>query len=107
MASRTKRKARKGSILPRSKAKRRLAWMAVATGTAYAAAAITNTALSQGYQAVRGKQPPEDELARGTSWPAVLGWSMASAAVVALAQVLVQRGAAAGWKAATGMQPPR
>ena len=69
MAARTKRKARKGSLLPRSKAKRRLAWMAVATGTAYAAAAITNTALSQGYKAVKGKQPPEDELARGTSWP--------------------------------------
>ena len=107
MAARTKRKARNGIVLPRSKAKRRLAWMAVATGSAYAAAALTNTALSQGYKKVRGKMPPEDELARGTSWPAVLGWSVATAAVVAVAQVVAQRGAAAGWKLATGLQPPR
>jgi hypothetical protein len=63
--------------------------------------------LNSSFEKVRGKKPPQDPLARGTSWPRVIGWSVATAAIVAIAQVGAQRGAAGLFERATGHRPPR
>ena len=84
-----------------------MAWTLVAGGAAYAAAAGTQALMSTGWRAARDEDPPDMALGRGTSWAAVLGWSAATAAVVAAAQLFAQRGAALGWERVTGRQPPR
>lgn len=63
--------------------------------------------LARSYERARGKKAPRDPLARGTSWPSVIGWSLVSGSVVALAQIAAQRGAASVFERATGHRPPR
>ena len=59
------------------------------------------------YEAARRKKPPQDPLARGTNWPAVIGWGLATAVVATLVQVAAQRGAAGLFEQVTGHRPPR
>ena len=95
------------SVKLKSKRGRRLAWTAIAAGAGYAASRGTEMLLERSYEKARGKKPPLDPLARGTSWPRVIGWTLVSGAVVALAQVGAQRGAASLFARATGHTPPR
>jgi hypothetical protein len=88
------------------KVARRAAWGVVAAGTAYVASRGAQVALARGYEAARGKEAPPDPLEPGTSWRAVIGWSIATAVVVGLVQVFAQRAAAEGWTYATGHRPP-
>lgn len=100
-------KIRRPSLSMKSRRQRRLAWTAVAAGAGYAASRGTVLLLNRSYEKARGKRPPRDPLARGTSWPRVLGWSVATAVVVAVAQVAAERGAAGLFERATGHRPPR
>ena len=104
MATKTRRRP---TISPKSRRGRRLAWAAIAAGAGYAASRGTEMLLDKSFEKARGKKPPQDPLARGTSWPKVIGWSLATAAVVALAQLGAQRGAASLFERATGHRPPR
>ena len=98
---------RRPSITPHTRRGRRLAWTAIAAGAGFAASRGTEMLLDRSFEKARGKKPPEDPLARGTSWPRVIGWSLVTGAVVALAQVGAQRGAASLFEQATGHRPPR
>ena len=91
----------------KKRARRRAAWGLVAAGAAYIASRGTESLLDKGWERTRGKKPPRDPLARGTSWPVVIGWAAATAALVGVSQVLAQRGAAFGWKRVVGSEPPR
>ena len=91
----------------KKQARRRAAWGLVAAGAAYLASRGTERLMDSAWQRARGKKPPRDPPARGTSWPVVLGWAAATAAVVGVSQVVAQRGAAAGWKRLVGTHPPR
>ena len=91
----------------KGKVARRVAWGAVAAGTAYVASRGAQLALERGYEAANGKQAPPDPLEPGTSWRSVIGWSIATAVVVGVVQVFAQRAAAEGWTRATGHRPPR
>jgi hypothetical protein len=101
------RNGRKSKISIKSKLARRAAWGLVAAGSAFAASRGAQAAMSRGYEAVRGKKSPGDPRTRGSSWASVMGWSVATAVVVGLVQLLAERGAVAGWTYATGRQPPR
>jgi hypothetical protein len=100
-------KIRRPSLSMKSRRQRRLAWTAVAAGAGYAASRGTELLLNRSYETARGKRPPRDPLARGTSWSRVIGWSVATAVVVAVAQVAAERGAADLFERATGHRPPR
>ena len=102
-----KKKIRRPSISPKSRRGRQLAWTAIAAGAGYAASRATQMLLDRAYEKTRGEDAPTDSLARGTSWPTVLGWTMATAVVVAVAQVGARRGAAGLFERATGHRPPR
>ena len=98
---------RKSKIGIKSKLARRAAWGLVAAGTAFAASRGAQAAMTHGYEEGRGKRSPADPRTRGASWPALIGWTVATAVVVGLVQLLAERGAVAGWTYATGRQPPR
>ena len=102
-----KKKIRRPSISPTSRRGSQLAWAALAAGTGYAASRATQMLLDRAWEKTHGEKPPRDPLARGTSWPTVLGWTMATAVVVAVAQVGAKRGAAGLFERATGHRPPR
>ncbi len=82
-------------------------WMVVGAGSAMLAASAVQSVLDAGWRAVTDDEPPADPMARGVSWRDALIWAAASAAAVAVAQMLARRGAAAGWKVATGGGPPK
>ncbi len=94
-------------ISKKKQARRRAAWGLVAAGAAYVASRGTEVLLDRGLEKAGGRKAPRDPLARGTSWPAVIGWAAATAAVVGVSQVLAQRSAAAGWRRVVGSNPPR
>ena len=106
MATKTRRIGRP-SLSPKSRRRRQLAWTAVAAGAGYVASKGVKLAMSRSYEAARGKKPPQDPLARGTNWPAVIGWGLATAVVATLVQVAAQRGAAGLFEQVTGHRPPR
>ena len=98
---------RRPTLSPKSRRRRDLAWTAVAAGAGYAASKGTQLLMNKSYERTRGKRPPRDPMARRTSWAKVIGWSVATAVVVGLAQVAAQRGAASLFERATGHRPPR
>ena len=98
---------RRPALSPKSRRRRDLAWTAVAAGAGFAASRGTQLLLNKSFEKTRGKKPPRDPMARRTSWTKVIGWSVATAVVVALAQVAAQRGAASLFERATGHRPPR
>ena len=102
-----KTRRRVPSLSRKSKRRRDLAWTAVAAGAGFAASKGTQLLMNKSYEKTRGKKPPRGPLARRTSWTKVIGWSVATAVVVALAQVAAQRGAASLFERATGHRPPR
>ena len=100
-------RTRRPTLSPKARRRRDLAWSAVAAGAGFAASKGTKMLLGKSYQKARGKKPPRDPMARRTSWPAVIAWSIAGAVVVTLAQLAAQRGAACLFERATGHRPPR
>ena len=101
------RSRRRPTLSPKSRRRRDLAWSAVAAGAGFAASRGTSMLLDKSYEKARGKKAPRDPMARRTSWPAVIGWSIAGAVVVTLVQLAAQRGAASLFERATGHRPPQ
>jgi hypothetical protein len=86
---------------------RKAMWALVGAGSAMLASTIVEQSLDAGWSAVRRDKPPRDPSMPGFSWPVALVWTVASAVAVGVAQLAARRGAAAGWKKATGRKPPR
>ena len=82
-------------------------WALVGAGAGLAAGAVADRALDAGWRAVKDEDPPTDAGLSGVSWPTAILWTAASATVVGLAQLAARRGAAVGWKKATGRKPPK
>jgi hypothetical protein len=81
-------------------------WKALATGAAIVAGIAIRKLLEAGWQKARHTDPPANPAAPGTTWGEALGWTVASGIGVGLARLIAQRGAAAGWRKATGALPP-
>jgi hypothetical protein len=83
------------------------AWKVVGTGGAILAGILARKALIAAWtKSARMPNPPTNPASRTTSWGEAIGWTVASGVVVAIARLLAERGAAAGWQKAMGSLPP-
>src|SRR5687768_13872538 len=82
-------------------------WALVGAGSAMIASTAVEQVLESGWRRVRDDDPPWDPSLPGFRWSVAIIWTVASATAVGVAQLAARRGAAAGWKKATGKKPPR
>ena len=81
-------------------------WKVVAALSALVAARVAHNALDKAWGRVRGGEPPRNPASHETTWGEAIAWAAASGFAVALARLVAMRGAAAGWRKATGSLPP-
>ena len=90
-----------------SKRTEETAWKVIGTGGAILAGMMARKALVALWtRSARMPNPPTNPASRTTSWGEALAWTVASGLVVAVARLLAERGAAAGWEKAMGSLPP-
>ena len=82
------------------------AWRVAATGLGIVASIIARKVLVSAWKSIQHSDPPANPAAPGTTWPESVAWALATGAGVAVARLVVARGAAAGWVKATGKLPP-
>jgi hypothetical protein len=80
-------------------------WWLVSTGAAVAARALTRSAMERGWKGATGRRPPQNPAAPSVPWRSALAWALAAGALASLTGLLAERGAAAGWRRATGSYP--
>jgi Protein of unknown function (DUF4235) len=81
-------------------------WKLVGVGSGLGAAKVSRTVLDTVWAKTRGGEPPRNPAAPGTTWGEALAWAVASGVTVAIARLVVTRGAAALWESVTGALPP-
>ena len=69
-------------------------------------ALVARKALTMGWKAVRGKEPPANPEHPEVTWPEAASWAIVSGAVVGLARMLAQKRVATTWHRSTGSLPP-
>jgi hypothetical protein len=84
----------------------KIAWKVTAIGSGVLAGVIVKKAVIAGWKAAKKQDPPANPAAPGTSWTDALPWTIATAVGAAVARLVAERGAAAGWAKATGHLPP-
>jgi hypothetical protein len=89
-----------------SEAVEKTVWKIAAAGAAVAAGLVVRKILVTIWRSARKSDPPADAGDLSAPFGEVLGWAMATAVGAAVAKVVAQRGAAAGWEKATGHRPP-
>lgn len=82
------------------------AWRLIAGASGVAAAAATRQALRAVWRARKHDDPPANPAAPGTTWPDAMLWAVATGVALGVARLVAMRGAAAGWRRATGKLPP-
>ena len=98
MARKTKRKLAR--FVGRHLDGNRLQLVALSAGAGLVAERLAFNALSRGWRAVRGDDPPTDPEHPDVAWKEALAWAAISGVTVALVGLAARRGAAAGWKLA-------
>jgi hypothetical protein len=83
----------------------RIMWKVAAGGAAVVAGLAVRKVLAQVWVRTQHSEPPEDPAAPGTRWSEAAAWTIATGVGMALAKLVAARGAA-GWRRATGSQPP-
>jgi hypothetical protein len=84
----------------------KIAWKITAIGSGVLAGLVVKKAIVAAWKATMKDDPPANPAAPGTSWTDALPWTVATAAGAAVARLVAERGAAAGWEKATGHLPP-
>lgn len=85
----------------------RVAWMVVSAGAAWLARTAARRALKRaGWSELSGKKAIR-RIGRDTSLGRVLALTAATAAAMAVAELLAHHGAEAGWRRVTGRRPPK
>jgi len=84
----------------------RTAWKVGATAAAVFAGIAVRKLLTAGWTKARRSAPPANPAAPETTWPEALAWTAATGIAVGIARLVATRGAAAGWRKATGVLPP-
>jgi hypothetical protein len=82
------------------------AWKAIGALSGMAAAKFARKAITTGWKRTVGGEPPTNPASPSTTWTEALAWAALSGVAVAVARLIVQRGAAATWRKATGSLPP-
>lgn len=83
-----------------------MTWRAVGAVSGLAAAAATRQALTTLWRARTHDDPPANPASPSTSWNQALTWAVATGVALGVARLVALRGAAAGWRRATGSLPP-
>jgi hypothetical protein len=78
----------------------RLQLVALSAGAGLVAERLAFNALSRGWRAVRGDDPPSDPEHPDVEWKEALAWAALSGVTMALVGLAARRGAAAGFKRA-------
>lgn len=84
----------------------RILWKMAAAGAAVVVGLATRKAVDVAWRTMRKGQPPRGPGDPSASWAEALGWAAATAVGAAVGRVVAERGAAAGWRRATGRFPP-
>jgi Protein of unknown function (DUF4235) len=84
----------------------KLMWRVVGAASGIAAAAATRALLTRAWRAGKHHDPPANPASASTSWPDALLWAVATGIALGVARLVAVRGAAAGWRKATGALPP-
>lgn len=71
-----------------------------------AAAAVTRQVLNRVWRARQHDDAPANPAAPSTTWPDAVLWAVATGVALGVARLVAMRGAAAGWRKATGALPP-
>ena len=83
-----------------------IVWKVAVGGAGVASAALVKKGLSFAWRGATRDGPPHDPSDPHTPWKDALLWTIASAVGIAIAQLVAQRGADAGWRKVTGQAPP-
>jgi hypothetical protein len=89
-----------------ARTKDKLMWRVVGAASGIAAAAVTRHALTSAWRAGKHDDPPANPASSSTSWPDAVLWAVATGVALGVARLVALRGAAAGWRKATGALPP-
>jgi hypothetical protein len=84
----------------------RMLWKVAAAGTAIVAGLTTRKLMDTAWRAARKHDPPRHPEAPGVGWAGAIAWTVATGVGVAVARLVAERGAVAGWRRATGKLPP-
>lgn len=84
----------------------KLAWRAVAAGTAALAAFAARKSSRAAYRKAMDEDPPDNPAEPGVSWKQALTWTAGVALAGAVMRVVARRLSASGWEKATGERPP-
>lgn len=86
----------------------KLKWKVVSTGSAILGSMVSRKLLQSIWTSFGpgDVEPPLNPADRRTDWSAALQWTIAAGIGVGIGRLVSQRGAAAGWEAATGSPPP-
>lgn len=81
-------------------------WKLAATGAAVLASVVVRNLAMAVWRGVAKNEPPNNPADPATSWGEALAWTAATGLVIGVARMVASRGAAAGWRRATGSLPP-
>ncbi len=81
-------------------------WKLLGNGAAIAAAMVARKALTSGWEAAMGTEPPENPADPSTDWKEAVGWGMLTGAVVGVARMMASREAARMAQKASGGDLP-
>lgn len=81
-------------------------WKLGAAAAGFAAAAAMRKLVTYAWKTARRSEPPHDPVSPETPWGEALAWTLATAVGVGIGRLLAERGAAVGWRKATGNRPP-
>ena len=80
-------------------------WVVVGYAAAMLAGVAVRRSLEGGWRKVRKEDPPRQPASPETTWTEALLWSALTGMAVGVARVIARRGAASGWRRATGRWP--
>jgi hypothetical protein len=84
----------------------KIAWKLAVVGSALIAGLGTQKAVVALWKKTVHSDPPENPANPSTGWGEALGFTVATAAAMAVSKTVAARAAAAGWEKATGQLPP-
>lgn len=84
----------------------KIVWKLGAAGAAFAAATAVRKLMAVAWKGAKKTDPPSDPASEDVSWSDAVMWTAATAVGIGVAKLVAARGAAVGWKKATGERPP-
>lgn len=81
-------------------------WKLAATGAAVLASMVVRNLAMAVWRGVAKNEPPNNPADPATGWGEAVAWTAVTGLMIGVARMLASRGAAAGWRKATGTLPP-